>query len=1359
MAEIIPPTPERDPVADALAAYVPPLVLAWTARDPAPLLGPRVAELQGAVLFTDISGFTRLTERLQARGPAGVEELSSYLNAYFTVLIGIIEEHGGLVATFAGDALIAVWPADTDETSEPLRRAARCGFRIQEALETFRPGRDACLSMKVSIGAGGLHHALLGGMGGRWLSMLAGEAMDGARTAMTLCKSGEITIPLATARMLNAAIEPGRDGVVRLLSANVDSPDPVPRPRTPPPPVEAMLAHVPHSVRDRIEAGHTGWLAEFRHVTALFIHVPDLDLGRPDGIDRAQTVVRAIQGEVERFQGAIGDIGEDHAGLAVLSFFGLPHCTHEDDAARAVRAAQAIHRNLAARGHCVTSGISTGRLFCGSIGSPSVRSYSMVGDTMNCAARLMQIANGNVLCDEATRTAAGRHVQFDFLQASELRGKEGPVAVYRPIEGPAADPAPLAALIGRERERGQLGERLAGLREKGRGGAVILQGEAGIGKTALAAHLRAEARAAGVRVLDGGADFIDAATSYRAWQGVFMNALGITPDMDPPARAAVLLAALDSEDAARLAPLLNPAIGTELPENEITSQMTAQSRAEAATEMLARLLHKTAEREPLLVVVEDCHWLDSASLALALAVSRGVPSLLLVLLTRPPAGPAADSWNGLFDAAGADQIDLGPLHPDETRALACRRLGAKRLDESVARFIVERSGGNPFFSEELCNALRDGGHILVEDGCCRFAPESGDASRLNVPTTVQGVVSARIDRLNGRERLAMKVASVNGREFSLRMLRSVHPVENDHPHLPASVDRMVALGFAVPLGDPAGGVFEFRHAIVREVAYEQLVFSQRRKLHHRLAEWMEIDDPSKVPLLAHHWTEAGVPAKAIPYLGRAGDEASRRFANREAVEFLARAIGLATASGESVAPLAMGRWHRQLGEAQFHLGRIDDSRGNLCAATRILGWPMPEPPRLKRVALPQAIARQAAGRLRLWRARSIEAERRESLCEALNAYGLLGELAFFTNDLTAAVFCLFHGANLAEKLGASPKLVELFSGMTIVTGALSPLIGGHYMRLTERILDQFDAPVARGYADQMLGIYLGGLGSAGESRRHLEEGVAIFRQYGNGRRLEESLLSIIYPRIHRGEYEHCAAPLDEMRRSAERRGDTQTLGWVRILRTQLLLALRGPQAALDAMGGDFGSGVDTLTCTALHASAAVAHWRLGDGARARQHAKTALERCESRLPVAYVMLLYTSYVAEVFLGLLEKEGANPEEQRALRGLARRACAEMQRFARAFPVGRPRASVWKGLWHWIRGDRAAARKHWRRAVAAAADLGMQPDIALAHAHLARCDGDVHRAESNAIFARLEEAGGDAIRALFGENNPPPGSREP
>jgi hypothetical protein len=265
----------------------------------------------------------------------------------------------------------------------------------------------------------------------------------------------------------------------------------------------------------------------------------------------------------------------------------------------------------------------------------------------------------------------------------------------------------------------------------------------------------------------------------------------------------------------------------------------------------------------------------------------------------------------------------------------------------------------------------------------------------------------------------------------------------------------------------------------------------------------------------------------------------------------------------------------------------------------------------------------------------------------------------------------------------------------------------------------------------MLGIYLGGLGGAGESRRLLEEGVSIFRRYGNGRRIEESLLSIIYPSLHRGEYGRCAEPLEEMRESAERRGDTQTLGWVRILRTQLLLALCGPQAALDAIGREFASGVDTLTCTALHASAAVAHWRLGNGERASEFAKTALKRCESRQPVAYVMLLYTSYVAEVFLGLLEQDGASPGQE-----------------------GRPRAAIWSGLWHWIRGDRSAARKHWQRALATAVEFGMAPDVALAHAHLARSDGDFHRVESEAIRERLAAGGGEVIRSILGTTGPLP-----
>ena len=1339
------PATDRGALSEAFAAFVPPLLIERIACDRPPFGQPFASEFEGAVLFTDITGFTGLTERLDASGPDGVERLSTHLNAYFSRLIRIVEEHGGTVAKFAGDALMAVWPAGDGGVHDSARNAAHCAWEIVVALDGPGPEAGARLSVKASVGTGCVVHAILGGVGGRWVSMIGGGAVEDARAAMKQCGPGSVTLAAAAIECAGGAVqvEPLRDGFGRVLAVSANNAR-MPRDANAALPDDAwLLAHIPTAVLDRIAAGHAGWMAEFRRVSVLFVHVPDVELRTAANLDAVQCAVAAIQTEIARCGGAVDDTGEDHSGLVVLAAFGLPGGTHDDDATRAVRAALNIGASLRA-----AVGVGTGRIFCGAIGSRALRSYSMVGDAMNCGERLMRLAGG-VLCDEATRRAASRHLHFDFLRSEVLQGRQGAVAIHRPSERRAL-PLSSAGMIGRDEERHLLRERIAGLAAGGRGGAVIIEGEAGIGKSTLLAELRAAARAGGIPFFQGGADAIDAASTYHAWQPVFVEVLGITAEMDAAARAAALLGALTAEAESRLAPLLNPIFGTHLPENEITSEMAAQPRSEAVTRMLVHLLGRAAAAAPLVVAIEDCHWLDSASLALALALVRGVPRLLLALATRPPDADAPETWAALRAAAGGDHLLLGPLSADEVAVLAGRRLGAAQIDPALALLVAERGGGNPFFSGEICLALRDGGHLLIEGGRCRLAPAGADSGPLKLPDTVQGVVSARIDRLSARERLAMKVASVNGRIFSLRMLGAVHPVEGDRAHLQDCVRRLVALDFATPLDGADGDAFEFKHSIVQEVAYGQLIFSQRQELHRRLAEWMEREQSPDVALLARHWTEAAVPERAIHYLDRAGDEAIRRFANREAAGFLTRAIALAESSGVEVALLARGRWHRQLGEARFHLGQIELSRENLCESTRILGWPIPKPRLLKWLGLPRAIARQAAGRLGLWRAGSIRKERRELMLEALNAYGLLGELAFFTNDLPASFYCLFHGANLAEHLGPSPKLAELFSGITIVTGALSPRLGGHYRRLTERILDQFDAPVARGYADQMLGLYLGGVGDAGESRRLLEEGTAIFRRYGNARRLEESLLSIIYPHLHRGEYGQCVAPLEEMRASAEPRGDTQTLGWVRILRTQLLLALRGPQAALDAMGGDFATGVDTLTCTALHASAAVAHWRLGDGARARGFAETALLRCESRPPIAYVMLLYTSYVAEVFLGLLEQGGANAAEQRTLRDLAWRACAAMRRFARAFPVGRPRSAIWKGLWHWIRNDRAAARRHWRSALAAASGLGMLPDSALAHEHLARCDGDIHRAEAGAIRERLEAGDGAAIRALLGDD---------
>ncbi len=1317
-----PPLPTGDArLAEALAAYVPPLVLENLARDFGPGAEAQDATFAGAVLCTDIAGFTALTERMDAAGPGGVEELSRVLNGYFTDLIDLIEAHGGQVLKFAGDALAAVWTGPAEALAETAQRAAQCALFLQQQMPARNPAEGAALTMRVSLGAGAVRHMVLGGVGWRWASRLAGPALADALGVIAQAAPGGVVLAPRMARLLGELAQtsalPG--GGARLEAVAPLAMRAAPPRWVLPRDAAALFGHVPAAVRDRIVAGQSGWLAEFRRVSVLFIHVPEVDDDLARSLARAQTVVRAIQAMLERFGGTVDDLGDDRAGLTLVAAFGLPPWAHEDDAVRAVRAALAVRSELRGLGFSPAIGVTAGRLFCGAIGSPRRRAYSMVGDAMNRCARLMARAENDVLCDQATRQAAARRIRFEFLRAEELKGKAGAVAIYRPLAEIAATPPERRGLVGRASERALLGERLTALHARGEAGVVVIEGEAGIGKSALAAELRAMATDAGLRVFTGAGDSLERASGYRAWRSVFGAVLGFPPDADETERAELLrLFVADQPEVARLAPLLNPALGVHLAENDITMEMTGRSRAEATAGLLIQFLQHAAAVEPLVVVLEDAHWADSPSLALALEVQRRVPRLLLVLATRPLETDAPDTWTALAAAAGAGRIVLGPLAAPETLALVRQRLGVDALPAAVAQFICAKAEGHPFFSEELASALRDAGHLLVSGRSCALAPGVRDLGRLNFPATVQGVVSARLDRLSDRERLAIKIASVNGRTFSLRTLLAIHPVAADHEHLPACLERLAALAFTQPA--EAGGelVFAFQHAIIQEVAYEQLTYAQREPLHARLAEFTEQHDAANHPMLAYHWRNTATPLRALPHLDSAGAQALVRFANREAAAFLTQAIELAGRAAEPQAALTFGRWHRQIGEAQHHLGNIAESRQWLEKAKRILGYPMPAPVRMKMFALPVAALRQCWHRLR-GRGRVARGGVAPGvLGEAIQADNQLGEIAYFTNDLETSVFHIIHGLNLAEALGPSPKLAEMYAAMLILTGAMPlPALGRFYFRLTKAVLDQTDRPLTHAYVEQLMGIYFNGLGNFTEAQRRLASALETFRRFGHGRRLEECWVNVFYLHFYRGEFAGARAILEWLRDSAKRREDPQTMGWAAMLEAHVVLPVEGPAAALVALGPEVLPGWDPLTGTAFHAGRAVAHFRLGAMDRAREHAQLALDRIAGRPPVSYTALLDCSHVAEVFLGLLARAQRDGAATADLAAQACRACRTMRAFGSSFAIGAPRAHLWTGLEKWQRGRTAAAARSWERGRAAAARLGMPHDRALIEAQMA------------------------------------------
>ncbi|MDQ2688341.1 MAG: AAA family ATPase, partial [Armatimonadota bacterium] len=564
-------------------------------------------------------------------------------------------------------------------------------------------------------------------------------------------------------------------------------------------------------------------------------------------------------------------------------------------------------------------GIATGYVFCGVVGDARRCDYTLIGDAVNVAARLMQSADETPLCDAATQTAVGASYLFDPLPPVAVKGKSAPVPVFSARARAPRPAAPFADGVDRTDERARLAAHLERLLTEGRNSVVIIEGEAGIGKSHLAADLAARASGQNVLALTGGGDSMDQAALYHAWRPVFRQVLGLeAPPAAPDLRRARVLAQLSDEkpenggpSARDLAPLLSAMLSLDLPDNEATALLMGRERAEATHDLLTDLLRRYAESAPLLLIMEDVHWLDSASWALLLRVAERVPRRMLVVLTRgqddPNAGLAA-----LTSAHAADRLALGPLPPEDIQELACRRLGVRSLPEPVAGLIRGRTDGNPFFCEEFASALRDRGAVMVREGVCELAPDAPELNAQRFPETAQGVVLSRIDRLSPQQQLILKVASVIGRSFDLRTLRAIYPVPSDLPRLAEELDVLAGLDLTSLEADGPERRYAFKHAITQDVAYRLMLFVQRQPLHQAIARWYEdafaAADPSVSATLAFHWARAceappfdqDVLVRAVAASQRAGELALRGNAAAEAITHLTRALALLARMPESV---------------------------------------------------------------------------------------------------------------------------------------------------------------------------------------------------------------------------------------------------------------------------------------------------------------------------------------------------------------------------------------------------------------------------------------------------------------------------
>ncbi len=1367
-------------LADVLASYVPRLIQKRVAADPSPIESPVSEDTQAVVLFADISGFTSLTEKLAESGPAGVEAIANILNEYFGQLIDIIRNYGGDVVKFAGDAVIAVWTIDFDVgTSDSVSRAdqwqwtmraAECALEIRERLSNYKVENEN-LYLKLAISTGSITTAHVGGVFNRWEFLLTGNPLVEVGIGNKLASADDILITPSAWKLIRNDCEADpiefelKESIAQggqLTSLNKPSsifknPE---MPNISEGAESSLRPYIPGAIINRLTAGQSSWIAELRRVTVLFINLPDID--QSTELAEAQSLARLIQRSVYRYEGSINKINVDDKGITIVAALGLPPFSHEDDPTRGVQAALMIRKELTSLKVRSSIGITTGRIFCGSIGNESRREYTTIGNAVNLSARLMGAASNQlemiekygvpILCDLATFEAAKDGVEFEPLPPQQLKGRAEPVNAFHPLDPKKSVIRPQTELIGRQEEKSTIANALQELSRGTPHQTLILQGEAGIGKSRLFEDLMRQAETLRVNMFTGGGDAIERSTPYHAWRPIFYKIFDIDELVGRVASVSEARNTIQNKvieklqeidpDIVRYFPLLDVILPVQIPDNDLTAAMTGEIRSGNIRELLSQVLTHETIRAPLLLVMEDLHWFDSASWALLVDVQSKVRPVLLALNTRPLSEPEPLQFKQLLDLTDTHLIKLDAMMLDDVEALVCQRLGVKSIPPMIGRLIREKSEGHPFFAEELAYALREAGVLTIENQECKVNSRFMSYEDLALPDSLQAAITNRIDSLAPSQQLTLKVASVIGRIFALSALKAIHPIDADKPALPDYMEALTKLSLTLVELEAPDLAYIFKHAVTQEVAYNLMLFSQRRQLHKAVAQWIEQSHPDNLEsyyaLLAHHWVQAAempetsqdefAVKRAVDYLDKSGEQALQNYANAEAVQFLSQALDwdarLPKASGKEAArerDIRRAHWHSQIGLAHYGLGSLRNCEIHLRKALSLLGNPLPNSNFQFILGLLPQLFRQVLH----WNFPSIfigstrtEQEKTVAL-EFARLYEFMGRIYFYSNETVPIIYTGLQFMNTAEKAGPSPELASAYSSMSVLAGiAQVHWLARTYVDRAVSISEQFNQPSNLITVNVVTSAYKITVGEWDEVRERVENAKQLCEQLGDTRQWGDCAAMLGESAWIAGDMTYAIEIQKKLLEDARHRRNPLHQCWsllgvaVNYTRTgKAGEAIPLLEEALQILEGtpNIASSIET------YGQLALAYLRNGQDDKALAAADRALELSAGISPTVYSMNIGYTAIADVYFELWERSLQNPDlksDSAKYQILAEKSIKHLKSFQGVFPIGQPSTPYYRGWHEWLLGKHEAAQKLWSKSIEASQKYRMPYEEALA-----------------------------------------------
>ncbi|KSV68341.1 hypothetical protein N182_33490 [Sinorhizobium sp. GL2] len=1306
--------------------YLSGALVRWSAPAATDSAGPTREDFPGALLFADISGFTRLTAKWsESDRAAGAERVSRLLNGYMGPLVRHIEEHGGTVLSFAGDSLLAGWQAATDsELEQAAWRSCYCAGRIREEIGGPGGPEDA-LQLRIAVGVGTitlLH--LVPRIDQRWL-IVGGDCLAQADHCGLLSDAGEILVSDAVWQLIGkrATGRPGREGTARLERI-----DPYSTATGQPHPLSGFAskrleAYLPLSLRGRLLSPLSEWLADLRTITALFVHIVGPDLEKD--LDRLNQLVARSIAVVGRTGGEILHTALHANSLEIFAVFGLPGPKHADNARRAIVAALRLSGELDDPDIGLSAGISTGESFCGALGASHRADYTVVGAAVNMAARLASVAAGRILVDQATAKETASQIAFSGPWSLAIPGVRGGVSAFAPIaETVATIDTKSPALLNRAAEMTALSAYLESAR-RGQSGIMIVKGDSGVGKSALLRAFVERCRDRGNRVLVGNADDIESDVPYFAWRGVIRDLLGIGDLRGAEATDQVALFFAERPELASLAPLLNDAINLTLPDTPETRAMSGDGRSHRLRELLSELMADSLAGGQGFVVLEDVHWLDEASGQLLGRLVSGAAPVPVVVSTRTTRTQEdLTRWTGLHHN-GAQTLDLLPLDFEGTIALVRASIGSNSPADGFGEAVYAQSAGNPLLICEICRMIGERRLPKAAEPAAAVSllsePRSNDATLLN---TAKVTVIARTDQLPAELQVLLKIASAMGATFSLAELGALPPIRKTSLDIEASIERLQAAHLIKPADDRPGR-FMFSHAVIRQAIYESLLSEQRHEAHRAIAKAMEEggqpDNAENLPRVLSHWERAGDAAQAFNYLDRVAELRLRQFDNAAVVDLIERFFKTARDLSITILPARRAAACFLLGEASLNLGRAEAARHAYEEGLRLSGLPLPRTSAGLALHLVLDLAEQ------VWRRtihrdadwilkREISRSPSDPFLLAAKAHEDLTRIYYFTSEKLRLIHATLRATNLAERNKyVSPTTAANYASLGAICGVI-PLHSQaeHYSRLAAALSERVDQLGTRVRVDLLSGMYQIGIGHWHAGKRAFEAGLNNAATVGDLRRWCEvavGLETISGPWLLTSAFEGIAPWEILVQRICEegrRRGDMQVLG------CGLLGRLRGHAALgrwnaidtdldeLEQILREKGDGLELVHSIEGASLLSEAARRRGNSTEAASWLERALSWCETLNPAMKTRTLPA--LARLFDVASDPDGGDLlAAQLVLR--------KLERFARVYPIGRPVAALGEATLHLRRGQQRRAERVTQYALAEAIRLEM-PAVALA-----------------------------------------------